>query len=424
MFKRYKEAIVVAFLFPSFLSVYLSESPKPANWWFLLIFLSIPLFLSILVLLGHGNAQPHQRFIALGAVGTVLGNQLPNFVSVALSFIGVAIFGLSSRPDGSSASGNKAKVAAILASILTALVFLIDNFSVWVVAATYTPGITGTPTPLQDNGRIVESYILDDMLGLNRRLMSKLRAVLNVQWVLVATVGVCLGVLDLQMVNKRTIYGVCIRALLTLASLRLVRVISFLLTVLPSQNPHCYRSHFPPPPDDWISWIQIGMLPEAHGGCNDLIVSGHATVLTTFCCVATSVAGNRLLSISLWLLVAIDFLIEIYEGFHYSVDMWMGALIGTMMWRIMSPLENIDNQGGLTKKLKPLSSVTTSDILSYSIPAATAFVFVVLLPKELFPYTVILCLIFIGAQMMRKGFTHHLQHILICLLFATLNIFL
>jgi len=415
---------VVAFLLPSCLSVYLSESPKPANWWFLLVFLSIPLFLSILVLLGYGNAQPHQRCIALGVVGTVLGNQLPNFVSIALVFIGVAMFGLSSIPDGASVSGNKAKVLAVLASILTAVVFLFDNFSVWVVAATYTPGITGTPTPLQDNGRIVESYILDDILDLDRRLMSKLRAVLNVQWVLVATVGVCLGVLDLQMVNKRTIYGVCIRALLMLASLRLIRVISFLLTVLPSQNPHCYRAHFPPPPGDWFSWIQIGMLPQAHGGCNDLIVSGHATVLTTFCCVATSVAGNRLVSISLWSMLAIDFLIEVYEGFHYSVDMWMGALIGTMMWQIMSPLENIDDQGGLNKKLKSLSSVTTSDILAYSIPAAAAFVSVVLLPKEFFPYIVILCLLFFGAQMIRQGFTHHLQHLLICLLFATLNIFL
>mmetsp|Transcript_11869 Transcript_11869/g.18209 ORF Transcript_11869/g.18209 Transcript_11869/m.18209 type:complete len:425 (-) Transcript_11869:285-1559(-) len=424
MNRAFKQTSVIAFSLFSFVSVYLSESPKPINWWCLLIFLCIPLFLSVAVLLGHGNAKPHQRCIALGAVGTVLGNQLPQFVSVAMVFTGVAILGLSSIPDGVSTSENRAKVIVVLASILTAVVFLFDNFSVWVVAATYKPGITGTPTPLQDNGQIVASYILKDILELDRRLMSKLRAVLNVQWVVVATVGVCLGVLDLQMVKRRTIYGVCTRGLITLASLRLIRVISFLLTVLPSQNPNCYRSHFPTPPDDWISWIQIGMLPQAHGGCNDLIVSGHATALTTFCCVATSVAGNRLISISLWSMLVIDFLIEVYEGFHYSVDMWMGGLIGTLVWQILSPLESIDNQGASTKKFKSFSSLTTPDIVAYSIPATAAFVTVIILPEEMFTYIVILCLVFIGGYMMRQGFTHYLQHFLICLLFATLNIYL
>ena len=228
----------------------------------------------------------------------------------------------------------------------------------------------------------------------------------------------------------RTLWGVCIRTCCALACLRAIRVVSFLITVLPSQNPRCYRQRFPvPPPEDWISWIQVGLRPAAHGGCNDLIISGHATVVTTFACVVTSVAGNVMLSVCLWSLLAIDFLIEVYEGFHYSVDMWLGVVLGTLIWRCLAPLETVDantatSSNGSAVPTK-LLSFTTVEILSYAAPTVAAYSIVIVLQSQYQVYGILVFLAHVVVHVVRqRGFTHYVQHSLFCLLVCALTIFI
>lgn len=425
IFINYRGIALVSVVLLSALTISVNESPKPNNWWFLLALLSVPVVLQLAVAAGYGNAQPHQRWIALATAGAVLGNQLPAFISVFFVFAGVTLCHLASRPDGiTTAADNQGRLKAAMAAIFLTVVLLVDNFSVWVVAATYEPGIKGSPNPLQDNGQLVQIHLLNTVLGLSKRPVVLMRSIINAQWALTASISATFAVVDLKMVKNRTVWGVAIRALLTLAALRAIRVVSFLLTVLPSQNPNCYRHRFPPPPEDWMSWIEVGMRPQANGGCNDLVVSGHATVLTTFACMAASLAGHPLFTLSIWSMLAIDFSLEVYEGFHYSVDMWLGALIGAMMWRILAPLENIDSQVGVAKKLKPLSSATTSDVLAYATPALAAYIDIIFVPHNFKTYAVIGFLVFAVFQAVHKGFTHHLQHVLFCLMFIALGVWL
>jgi PAP2 superfamily C-terminal len=405
--------------------VYINESPKTNAWWILLTLFSIPFAITIRIAVGYHDAQPHQRWIAFGIAGAIMGKQLPSFLSVFFVFSGVTIFHLVSRPkEAVKITDNQGRLKAALSALFLTVVLLLDNFSVWVVAATYEPGIQGTPEPLQDNGQIVQNFLMSHIFQLSKRHVVKIRAILNVQWALTASLSVTFGVLDLQMVQRRTVWGITLRALLMLAALRVIRVISFMLTVLPSQNPNCYRQRFPPPPKDWMSWIEVGMRPQSHGGCNDLIVSGHATVLTTFACMITSTSGHLLLSIAVWSMLAIDFCLEVYEGFHYSVDMWLGALIGSMMWRILSPLEKVDSHVQAAKTLKPLSSIKKREILAYSIPAVLAYATLFLVPHNFQSYSILLFLSFTGFQALRSGFTHYLQHSLFCLMFLALGIWL
>jgi hypothetical protein len=230
----------------------------------------------------------------------------------------------------------------IIASVVLLLaVLLTENFMVWVVSATFPAGqqVETAPPPLQDNGRFVLLNFLLHSLT-RKQVVGGLRRLWNVQWGLVGCFATSLGVVEVLHHPQRQMYGLARRAVFTLALARVLRTVSFLLTVLPSQVPSCYSQRFPvPPPADWLNWIQVGLLPASHGGCNDLIVSGHATVVTTLACTATSVSKDRMFQFTVWLLVIMDFCVEVYEGFHYSVDMWLGLVLGCLIWRALNGAE-------------------------------------------------------------------------------------
>jgi hypothetical protein len=156
-----------------------------------------------------------------------------------------------------------------LAVLTMIAVLLTENFLIWVVSATFPDGqsIRTAPPPLQDNGQRVLRHVVAD---LDRRQVVGLRRVWNTQWALVACLGASFVVVELFH-PSRTLYSLGTHAVLTVAAARSIRTISFLMTVLPSQVQNCYAQRFPyPPPDDIWEWIWVGMLPRAHGGCNDL----------------------------------------------------------------------------------------------------------------------------------------------------------
>jgi hypothetical protein len=323
---------------------------------------SFPIILALACGLGVDSShphQPHQIFIPLAVVATIVGNQLPTYFTSGFTVATMILFGLVSRPVATTASTTTSTttsststttkndtnnhrhasftarkhplqtgpLAAVAAATAMTTVLLVENFCVWVVSATYYPSqqLATLPIPLQDNGKIVLRYFFDNVLKLNN--VVKLRNVINVQWALVTGLGLSLGATVVNGVRmRRTLWGIAVRSLSTMAIARFIRTTSFLITVLPSQNQKCYFSHFPyPPPEDWMSWIMVGFTPQSHGGCNDLIISGHATVTATLACLTTSVVGKPLFTTALWMLVSMDYMVEVYEGFHYSVDMWLGG---------------------------------------------------------------------------------------------------
>jgi hypothetical protein len=274
---------------------------------------------------------------------------------------------------------------------------------------------------------LVQQYWFEQLLHLSRRDVQQLRATVNIEWALVAGLAAAFVVCELQWIRqKRTLYSLATHAIFTLAAARFIRVVSFLMTVLPSQMPDCYRHHFPnPPPTDWWNWMLVGLLPNASGGCNDLIVSGHATVTSVLACVSASIAGHWAFSIAVWTMLAMDFMIEVYEGFHYSVDMWMGALFTVMLWRILAPLEAASEGDAVyVREFHPLSDISAQDAIMYAVPALGAYLALTILPQSIANYCVLLYFVAALVQIVRHGIDHKVQHLLFCMLYIGLGIYL
>jgi len=414
---------------------------------------TLPMLLTLAAGLGmSGNSKkdlPHQRYIPLAVASTIFASQLPIYLSYGMASAGIAIFGLSSRPiekDNAKRStegverklnesqlkerGFSGQLKAVFAVFVLVGVLLAENFFIWVVSATYEPSqnITTLPSPLQDNGQIMLRYIFHDLLNLNKRDVVALRNMINVEAILVSGLGLSLIATEVQGASmKRNLWSMAMRGVLTLAAARSIRTISFLITVVPSQSPMCYFSHFPTPPGDWYSWLKVGLIPQVDGGCNDLIISGHATVTSTLACVVTSVVGKPLFTAAIWMFLTMDYFVEIYEGFHYSVDMFLGAMVVNFLWCVLSPLEDAGKgDHALTpKQFHNLQDSTLSDVVGYILPALWCWVQLVgIIPHSYGNYSCVFYTITVIYQISRFGFQQYSQHCLFCLLFMALGLFL
>jgi len=403
------------------------------------------------------------RIIALIFLMSIICNQFPKWLSALVACSAIFAFGLASRQlatqqsaashsqvertkitcnDGSNRlqriwSRLGLKERAALGGIAVVASLLIENFVIWIVSATYQPGIVGSPEPLQDNGRIVLERLAMkvfhvDAPGMAKGVLQQLRDGLNVQWALVSSFGAALVCLELQLgqTSKRTLHGIAFHALITLASARLIRTVSFVLTVLPSQVPNCYARRFPPPPDEWREWLMVGFLPATKGGCNDLILSGHATITSVLACAFTSAASNTSFSIAVWTLIALDYSIEAYQGLHYSVDMWLGCIVTCLLWHLTKPLEIVDEpeqiQNDNTKKGDAIrqSPLDATIVGMYALPAILVFVFLTVVPKAFVNYFLVGFTVGAGVLFARCGFTSFLQHVLLCELCLGLGAYL
>jgi hypothetical protein len=269
----------------------------------------------------HQQEQIKKILMPLTLIITILSAQLPPSVAAAIATTCIITFSIITRPaleiptatattgthsdhsttDSHNLPSKAATVIApasttsirstvtfatvVLSMITMIVVLLIENFLIWVVSATFIPGhVAATaPPPLQDNGQLVLKYVFHTVFQLpSKTMIVSLRRLLNTQWALVACVGTSFVVTELYD-PRRTLYGIANRALMTIAVARFIRTISFMLTVVPSQNRYCYiQRGFPyPPPQQIMEWIWIGIIPRSHGGCNDLIISGHATIIST-----------------------------------------------------------------------------------------------------------------------------------------------
>jgi hypothetical protein len=242
--------------------------------------------------------------VPLALVLTVVSAQLPSYLAVGIATASIVAFGLATRPIQADVEATPGKVSigqvetsdskgvgpitVLLAVAVVIAVLLTENFLIWVVSATFEAGqsVQTEPPPLQDNGQRVLKYVLS---SLSKSQVIGLRRLWNTQWSLVSCLGASFAFAELQQSRptttnhrRRTLFGLATRMAWTMAMARLVRTVSFLLTVLPSQVHNCYAQRFPvPPPTDWMAWVWVGLVPRSHGGCNDLIISGHATVTSS-----------------------------------------------------------------------------------------------------------------------------------------------
>jgi PAP2 superfamily C-terminal len=313
--------------------------------------------------------------------------------------------------------------------------------------------------------------------GLSKVEVVGLRRLWNTQWVLVACMGAALFCVQVQQNRpqpnkqqmrrsgsggggRRTLFGVATRAVTTVAVARTVRTVSFVLTVLPSQVHNCYAQRFPPLDpqlrNDTVAWIMVGLQPRSHGGCNDLIISGHAVITSTLACVATSVAGNPLFSAALWTMVVMDYAVEIYEGFHYSVDMWLGLVLVVLLWRVLRPLEggeaasnpsleriddddnnNKNDAGSTTPASTSAAGLDLSGAVVYLPPALVTYIQLNFLPEATANFIIIgfvlaaavLYVVFVVRsqqkhEQQKQFLMHYIQHVVLCLLVLALGVYL
>jgi hypothetical protein len=357
---------------------------------------------------------------------SVISSQLPVFLAAFLAAIAILAFGLAStfckQPKSRPSPTIVIKSVASLIMVL-----LTENFMIWVVSATFPAGqlLGGAPPPLQDNGSyLVQEYI---WTGLTKQeIVGGLRRLWNVQWSLVACLATAFAMIDL-LSAQRDLYLLSTRATWTLAGARLIRTISFSLTVLPNPRRQCYRDHFPYPPPELLSkeWFWTGMLPNSNGGCNDLIISGHATVTTTLACVVTSTSTNRWFQVAVWWMLLQDYAVEIYEGFHYSVDMWMGLVIVSLIWRAMAPVEDV-KVAETSPSTASVTKPSISEITMYVLPVSIAYIQLVLLPSWAANYLILLFLGVILSVYFKYGqaLVSYVQHLCLTLLYLALGVYL
>jgi len=403
---------------------------------------SLPVALSLYAGVRPGM-KPYQRFIPLTLVMAVVGTHLPAFLACGISTVAVVVFSLATMPDPASTRLSKARGmpdfnAALRSTILMTVALLGENFLIWVLSATFEPGwnIETAPPPLQDNGKTLIKHFFsnladDEVLGL--------RKMWNTQWVLVLCLGVSFFVVEIFH-PVRSLYSVGTRAFLSIAILRFTRTVSFLLTVVPSQIEGCYDLRFPgsnPPPTEWSDWLWVGFLPRTKGGCNDLIISGHAIIMSTIACVATSVANDPLFSLALWSMVFLDYCVVVFEGLHYSVDMFLGVVLSSLLWKVLQPLESPSSMHvpHINTSLEKGNTLTIRNVIMYATPAVVAYLQLVVFPIwtaniVIMAYIVTALIIYFkfvfGEEKVPKKqpYMHLMQHVVICVLFMALGVYL
>jgi hypothetical protein len=153
-------------------------------------------------------------------------------------------------------------------------------------------------------------------------------------------------------------------------------------------------------------------------------------------CTATSVADDPIFAVALWSMVIIDYAIEIYEGFHYSVDMWLGIVLVSLLWRVLKPLEGATQASpdtiGSAAQPQPIS---VQSLVVYLPPALVAYVQLIFLPQSTTNFVIVLyasSAVFIFLNFVRKetqdakkqSYMHYTQHVLLCLLLMAFGIYL
>lgn len=277
---------------------------------------------------------------------------------------------------------------------LGSLIFMISCLCIEAMAVQYVTTVLGldwhwSTAPLPDSGQwlvlagneklpaVVVAFLRAPVIGLHHFLMLFLLLAFSVLYGCVKAPGMGLGA----------------RYMFTMGCGRLIRVLTFVATILPSARPWCAHARFktashPHPwaqkyyvpyakdpnmvrevidrdhafapvgnyPAEYVpNWgsmqflvnilrpmdpAQTGQGPEnwfstlkrAGGGCNDLVFSGHMYVA-----VLTAMAWQEAYpgwgSVFVWLLVAHTGQREIRERHHYSVDVVSGIYVGILMWR-------------------------------------------------------------------------------------------
>lgn len=154
-------------------------------------------------------------------------------------------------------------------------------------------------------------------------------------------------------------------------------------------------------------------------------------------CTASSVADDPIFGIALWSMVVLDYAIEIYEGFHYSVDMWLGIVLVSLLWRTLKPLEGATKASpdAVVSTAQQQQPVSVQSVVMYLPPALVAYVQLMFLPQwtanflivSFASFAVLIFFKFVWKEVQhakKQVYIHYSQHVLLCLLLMAFGIYL
>jgi hypothetical protein len=241
---------------------------------------------------------------------------------------------------------------------LLLLEMFVENFAVFVVSATDVKRYDYVS--LQDNVRILVLRLMERSSVVQRAIVKfpgwEFHAYVAA---FVALLGVAFCSAFFFSSSKRLVsgFGIAYRFFAATAATRALRVVAFLLTVMPSPRPTCFMRRFQEPPTDWLGWIKVGLYKvRSGGGCNDLVISGHGIMTSAVVFAATeylpvisvgadepqpaAASRSRFFTLAINGLVASLFylpllhtsVVAVVERHHYSVDMFLAFVITRLVW--------------------------------------------------------------------------------------------
>ena len=163
-------------------------------------------------------------------------------------------------------------------------------------------------------------------------------------------------------------------------------------------------------------------------------------------CISTSISNDSMFAIALWSMVVMDFMIEIYEGFHYSVDMWLGIVLVTLLWNVLQSFEGLppaslasisdETASSRSQQQQQQESLSTRGYVAYILPGLVAYLQLIVISQDIANIVIVLyvsaaVLVYVKfaskrgtTSYLRKWYIHYAQHILLCLVFMALGIYL
>lgn len=130
---------------------------------------------------------------------------------------------------------------------------------------------------------------------------------------------------------------------------------------------------------------------------------------------------------AIWMLVVVDYAMEVFQGFHYSIDMVLGMVICRLLYRVMEPWGV--SVGSQDKALQdPWSHRSSWKVVGkkewviYSVPACVCVWMIVWKPMNVNLGLVGLA---VGSVVMfLKGNVGYAKHLSVCLLFLAVAVYL
>eukprot|EP00434_Breviolum_minutum_P013598 symbB.v1.2.011988.t1/scaffold818.1/size162012/7 len=261
--------------------------------------------------------------VGLFGVGLIAGGAVPEWaLYLAWTFL---VLGLLWKFQSLSAE-KRYWVGACRETTLCILAYYIDSIAVYMVAVMHERRFE--TVVLQDNVRLLVEYLCQFQV-VDQTL--KQLPEFNADEAALYLCSVC----AFHASDGRALQRIS-KLARSMCYCRLLRVLCYCCTVMPSQFPGCFVNRYDETYTLAEHWREAVTHMRAGGGCNDLIFSGHASVLTFCVLLYQDFESPRWLQSFLWCRVAHASIRIVQSRSHLSVDIVVAIILASLLWRTVA----------------------------------------------------------------------------------------